>query len=178
MAAQVEVKLGRVCDCAVHRGACWDVAALPDLRQRGDRERSLTDASLTRCGGCKRGSGGDSHAPARLCRSRTAACGGVSGPRCRWSPAGSPPPGWCRPSWWRSAPATPPETQRHTQTEVVILSYLRIVCKEFDRIAAAGLKLSFRVSILYVSNQFSFYCYCLLLRTNIWTYYFLHWKNM
>ena len=34
MAAQVEVELGRVCDGAVHRGACWDVTALPDLQQR------------------------------------------------------------------------------------------------------------------------------------------------
>ena len=32
MAAQVEVELGRVCDGAVHRGACWDVAALPHLQ--------------------------------------------------------------------------------------------------------------------------------------------------
>lgn len=34
MAAQVEVELGRVCDGAVHRGACWDVTALPHLQQR------------------------------------------------------------------------------------------------------------------------------------------------
>lgn len=32
MAAQVEVKLGRVCDGAVHCGACWDVATLPNLQ--------------------------------------------------------------------------------------------------------------------------------------------------
>ena len=31
MAAQVEVKLGRVCDGAVHRGSCRDVPALPNL---------------------------------------------------------------------------------------------------------------------------------------------------
>ena len=32
MAAQVEVKLGRVCDGAVHCSACWDVTALTDLQ--------------------------------------------------------------------------------------------------------------------------------------------------
>lgn len=42
MAAQVEVKLGRVCDCAVHCGAGWDVSAFSHLRWRGDGERSLT----------------------------------------------------------------------------------------------------------------------------------------
>lgn len=33
MAAQVEVELGRVCDGAVHCGACWDVTALPNLQR-------------------------------------------------------------------------------------------------------------------------------------------------
>jgi len=33
MAAQVEVELGRVCDGAVHRGACRDVTALPHLQR-------------------------------------------------------------------------------------------------------------------------------------------------
>lgn len=32
MAAQVEVELGWVCDGAVHRGACWDITALPNLQ--------------------------------------------------------------------------------------------------------------------------------------------------
>lgn len=32
MAAQVEVKLGRVCDGAVHCSACWDITALTDLQ--------------------------------------------------------------------------------------------------------------------------------------------------
>lgn len=32
MAAQVEVELGRVCDGAVHSGACWDITALPNLQ--------------------------------------------------------------------------------------------------------------------------------------------------
>ena len=32
MAAQVEVKLRGVCDGVVHRGACWDVTALPNLQ--------------------------------------------------------------------------------------------------------------------------------------------------
>lgn len=32
MAAQVEVELGRVCDGAVHCGACWDVTAFPNLQ--------------------------------------------------------------------------------------------------------------------------------------------------
>lgn len=33
MAAQVEVELGRVCDGAVHRGARWDIATLPNLQE-------------------------------------------------------------------------------------------------------------------------------------------------
>lgn len=33
MAAQVEVKLGRVCDGAVDRGACWDIPTLPNLQE-------------------------------------------------------------------------------------------------------------------------------------------------
>lgn len=33
MAAQVEVKLGRVCDGAVDRGARWDVSTLPNLQE-------------------------------------------------------------------------------------------------------------------------------------------------
>lgn len=34
MAAQVEVELGRVCDGAVNRGACWDISTLPNLREQ------------------------------------------------------------------------------------------------------------------------------------------------
>ena len=41
VAAQVEVKLGRVCDGAVHRGACWDVPALPHLRQDTDKKNNM-----------------------------------------------------------------------------------------------------------------------------------------
>lgn len=33
MAAQVEVKLGRVCDGAVDRGACWNISTLPNLQE-------------------------------------------------------------------------------------------------------------------------------------------------
>lgn len=33
MAAQVEVKLGRVCDSAVDSGACWNVSTLPNLQE-------------------------------------------------------------------------------------------------------------------------------------------------
>lgn len=33
MAAQVEVELGRVCDGAIHCGACWDIATLPNLQE-------------------------------------------------------------------------------------------------------------------------------------------------
>lgn len=33
VAAQVEVKLGRVCDGAVHCGASWNVTALPNLQE-------------------------------------------------------------------------------------------------------------------------------------------------
>ena len=31
MGAEVEVKLGGVCDANVHSGPCWDVATLADL---------------------------------------------------------------------------------------------------------------------------------------------------
>lgn len=34
MAAQVEVKLGRVCDGAVDCGACWNVSTLPNLQEQ------------------------------------------------------------------------------------------------------------------------------------------------
>lgn len=33
MAAQVEVKLGRVCDGAVDCGACWNISTLPNLQE-------------------------------------------------------------------------------------------------------------------------------------------------
>lgn len=38
MAAQVEIKFGRVCDGAVHCGASWNVTTLPNL-QEGNKVR-------------------------------------------------------------------------------------------------------------------------------------------
>lgn len=81
MAAKVEVELGRVCDGAVHRGACWDIAALPDLQEEKDKmtvylllNREDIKPHVIVGSGCE---------PSQLCRSRRDECGDVSEPRCR-----------------------------------------------------------------------------------------------
>lgn len=109
MAAQVEVELGRVCDGAVHCGACWDIAALPDLQEEINKIIVNLLRNRKQING-RRYSGVNSFVPSQLCPSRRDECGDVSEPQCRWCPACSPPPDWCRPSWWLSAPATRPDT--------------------------------------------------------------------
>lgn len=39
----------------------------------------------------------------QTCQHRKAVCGGVSAPQCRWCPADSPSPAWCRHLWWPGA---------------------------------------------------------------------------
>lgn len=41
MAAQVEVKLGRVCDGAVDRGARWNISTLPNLQEYPEIRRFM-----------------------------------------------------------------------------------------------------------------------------------------
>lgn len=48
MAAQVEIKFGRVCDGAVHCGASWNVTTLPNLQGviKSDLGNRLTNRYL------------------------------------------------------------------------------------------------------------------------------------